>query len=242
MGLKQSVLNINRRTGMFGSYCLEIHKKKIKHIYFRIYPSRKAIVVSAPIHIDEKTLSSAIESKQEWIERQIIKADSQPKESAFSFMKKENCWLWGKKYHLIADYQSGRHHVWLHDENTIKLLLRPSDDKNIEQAMILSWLRAELKEQIYVLIEKWEPIIGVHIEEGRVKKMKTRWGSCNIQAKRIWLNLVLVHLSPCFLEYVVVHEMVHLLERKHNARFKNFMDQFIPDWPNLKAQLDQINL
>ena len=108
--------------------------------------------------------------------------------------------------------------------------------------IIIAFYRKELKRSIGIYVAKWQPLMGVIVNEFNVRIMKTRWGSCNTNAKRIWLNLALVKCADCFIEYVVVHEMVHLLERNHNTRFKGFMDKFIPDWKRLKKELNQFSL
>ena len=100
------------------------------------------------------------------------------------------------------------------------------------------WYRKELRELIPPLIAKWEPILGVRVNEFGIKKMKTRWGSCNPEVKRIWLNLELAKKSPTCIEYVLVHEMAHLLERSHNETFVAYMDKFLPNWRAIKAELN----
>ncbi len=175
----------------FGNYSFEIVKKKIKHIYFRVYPSKEKIVVSAPVHLDHETLNKAILSKSDWLNKQIAK---------------------GKV------------------------------TKPIPVKIVTTGEKRLFKESIGRHIVRWQPEMGVKVNEYRIRKMKTRWGSCNVTAGRIWLNLALIKLPDPFLEYVIVHEMVHLLERKHTARFKRFMDQFIPDWRKLKTELDLFGL
>jgi len=185
---------INKLSAMpvsFGNYSFEIVKKKIKHIYFRVYPAKEKIVVSAPVHLDSETLHKAILSKSAWLNKQISKG------------------------------------------------------KNIKPITVKTVTTGEkvlFKESIGRHIARWQPVMGVKVNEYGVRKMKTRWGSCNINAGRIWLNFALIKLTDPFLEYVIVHEMVHLLERKHNTRFKGFMDQFIPDWRKLKKELDLFSL
>ncbi len=106
----------------------------------------------------------------------------------------------------------------------------------------INWYRKQLKPRIARFIESWEPVLGVSIDQFGVRKMKTRWGSCNIGAKRIWLNLALIKYPEKYLEYVVVHEMIHLIERGHNQRFKSLMDRFVPNWRQLKKELNLIDL
>ncbi len=122
------------------------------------------------------------------------------------------------------------------------LQVRPGTTRDKRQQILNDWYRRYMKEIIPDLIQKWEPTIGVRVNDWGVKKMKTRWGSCNIRDRRIWLNLDLAKKPPHCLEYVLVHEMVHLLERHHNDRFKSFMDQFLPQWRLYRDDLNQAPL
>jgi len=108
--------------------------------------------------------------------------------------------------------------------------------------VLQKWYRARLNEQLSPLIAKWAPKVGVTVAEVRIKQMKTRWGSCNAQARRIWLNLELAKKPPECVEYVLVHELVHLLERQHSERFRALMDQFLPNWALLRAELNRAPL
>lgn len=227
----------------FGRYTLEIVKKKIKNIYFRIYPSKEKIVVSAPVHLDPQTLNNAILSKKIWILKQIKNGITASKpEPAKTYTTGEDIWFKGKIFCLRVNHLTLHSKVLVSDNHNIDLFIKPKASIQDRERIINTWYRKELKKSISVFVDRWQDILGVQVNEFGVRKMKTRWGSCNINAKRIWLNLALIKLSPHFLEYVVVHEMVHLLERKHNARFKGFMDQFIPDWRMHKKELDQFNL
>lgn len=132
--------------------------------------------------------------------------------------------------------------VFIAGDNRIELYVKPGSDILDREKIITAWYRHELKQSIAGFIDKWQSVMGVTVNEYNVRKMKTRWGSCNINARRIWLNLALIQLAAPFLEYVVVHEMAHLLERKHNARFNGFMDKFIPDWRNLKKEMNRFQL
>ncbi|NTV90617.1 MAG: M48 family metallopeptidase, partial [Clostridiales bacterium] len=121
-----------------------------------------------------------------------------------------------------------------------KLILKlpPGYSKEKREKLVNEWLRRNLHKEIPALLEKWQPIIGVKILDWGIKNMKTRWGTCNIKARRIWLNLRLAQKPRECLEYVVVHELVHLLERKHNKVFKDYMSRFIPEWKLIKAGLN----
>ncbi|MFH2091254.1 MAG: SprT family zinc-dependent metalloprotease [Pseudomonadota bacterium] len=226
----------------FGGYALEIQKKVIKHIYLRIYPSRKVIVVSAPFNLSENRVNQVILSKKSWIERQIRLAGYRALEPANSFVTGERIQFKGQSCFFEEVYQQEQSIVYMPDENTIVLNIKPGCEDDQKRKKVANWLRTQLRHNIQAVVDKWQPIMGVDVKECRVRKMKTRWGSCNVMVKRIWVNQALVHLLPCFLEYVVVHEMVHLLERKHNQRFYGFMDQFIPDWRRLKKELNRFHL
>ena len=133
---------------------------------------------------------------------------------------------------------SGKQYVEINNKKDINLYVRANSTKEKREKIMLEWYREELKNLIPSYIEKWEPIMGVKVEDFGVKQMKTKWGSCNIGAKRIWINLELAKKTPRCLEYIVVHEMVHLLERKHNDIFKGYMDKFLPNWRSIKAELN----
>ena len=227
----------------FGSFHVEIIYKRIKNIYFRIYPSQKNIVVSAPVHLDPETLNQAILSKKDWIIRQVNKQQTvRPSPPEKTYITGEDFLFQGKLYPLKVVEQDRKRSACLLQDNHIHLILKPGSNLFDRQILIDGWCRKEIQKAVPLILEKWEPLIGVKIRQFGVRKMKTRWGSCNIAAARIWLNLSLIHLPPRFLEYVTVHEMVHLLERGHNARFKGFMDRFIPDWRNLKKELGRFSL
>lgn len=227
----------------FGGYTVEIVKKKIKNIYFRVYPSKEKIIVSAPVRIDPATLNKAILSKKEWIFKQVKKGVViTPDPVIRTYADGEEFLFKGKTYSLHVDYKDIRPGVFIFKDGCIHLVVKPCSDACQKETVLDAWYRNELKQSIAGVIEKWQPVMDVTVNSFNVRKMKTRWGSCNVKARRIWLNFSLIHLPDIFLEYVVVHEMVHLLERKHNARFKGFMDQFIPGWRHLKKQLNQFRL
>jgi hypothetical protein len=227
----------------FGSFHVEIVQKRIKNIYFRVYPSKKTILVSAPAHLDPETLNQAILSKKDWIIRQVNKQQTvrlSPPEKTYT--TGEDFLFQGKLYPLKVVEQDRKRSACIFRDDHIHLIVKPGSTLFDRQSLIDGWCRKEMQKAVLLILEKWEPLIGVKIRQFGARKMKTRWGSCNITAARIWLNLSLIHLPPRFLEYVTVHEMVHLLERGHNARFKGFMDRFIPDWRNLKKELGRFSL
>lgn len=153
-----------------------------------------------------------------------------------------DAYLFGDSFIIEQITGTGKNGYAINEPGEIILYLK--DDNSIEmcKAIIYEWYRAELKKRIPEMIKKWEPIIGVNVLDWRIRKMKTRWGTCNITKKRVWLSLELARFPLECLEYVVVHEMVHLLERYHNARFKSFMDTFLPDWRTTRKLLNDLNI
>ncbi len=222
-------------------FSFEIIRKEIKHIYFRVYPDRKKIVVSAPYHLDAKALDRAILSKKEWLLKKTKKPVRKIKSKKTRYLTDDVVWFKGKPRQLKYFLSNGRPKVFPLNDDVHVFLKKQSSAASIER-LIIRWLREELRLEIKDIVKKWEPVLKVKINDYRIKKMRTRWGSCNTTVGRIWLNAVLIHLPPDFLEYVVVHEMVHLLERYHNQRFKQYMDQFIPQWRTLKKEMEQYSL
>jgi predicted metal-dependent hydrolase len=130
----------------------------------------------------------------------------------------------------------------LPNNSTLELRVRPGTDQQNREAVLHRWYRRLLREQILELIAKWQPVIGVNVAAWGIKKMKTRWGTCNIAARRIWLNLELAKKTPSCLEYILVHEMIHLLERHHNDVFRDYMDRFMPQWRIHRDELNRSSL
>jgi len=187
-------------------------------------------------------LNRAILSKSGWLNKQVKKGAGPKLKPVKTYITGEEIIYKGERYLLSVKCRNKGSNVCITGGKRIDLFVKPGSDGYDRQKIIMGWYRKELKQSIERLIAKWQPEIGVRVNDFGVKKMKTRWGSCNITAKRIWLNLALIQLAEPFLEYVIVHEMVHLRERKHNGRFKGFMDRFIPDWRMLKKELDLLSL
>jgi predicted metal-dependent hydrolase len=154
----------------------------------------------------------------------------------------ESHYFLGRRYRLRVTEHEGPNEVILKGNSGLVLRVRPGTSRDKREKILNGWYRRHMKSIILDLIQKWQPVIGVEIADWGVKKMKTRWGSCNVRDHRVWLNLELAKKSPHCLEYVLVHEMVHLLERYHNDRFKSLMDQFMPLWRLYRDELNQAPL
>ncbi len=220
-------------------WVLEIIKKPIRHFYFRVVPAHKKIVISCPVAADNRSVDQAIQSKTDWIHRQVHQARSLPVKPVFSYVTGEIHLYRGTPCVLLVKPTQSRQRVRVSGENELVMYVRSGIGPEKRKALLQDWYRDCLQRIAGRMCDHWEPVVGVTVNQVRVRKMKTRWGSCNINAARIWLNLDLIRLSSQYLEYVLVHEMVHLLERCHNQRFYAHMDRLMPGWSFLKKSLDQ---
>lgn len=217
---------------------IEVTRKRIKTIRLKVNRATKQVRVSCPHRISEQELIDFVSSKKNWIEKHLSKkvpVTVAPKEQEFK--EGDSIFFKGEEHELEVRTGSKKTSVSIQDRKIILSSRHKLDRKKREKA-IQEFFRTHLKKEIPCFIEKWEPIMGVSVAEFGVKRMKTRWGTCNIRSRRIWLSLALAEKSPKLLEYVVVHEMVHLHERLHNQRFKNFMTQYLPNWKELQNQLN----
>lgn len=218
---------------------IELIKKNIKNLHLSVLPPNGRVQISAPKRMDDEAIRLFVISKLSWIKKQCSKFEKQERQPEREFISGESHYFLGERYLLNVNYTNKRkQEVKIHNKTYIDLYVREGSTKEQKQNVMKEWYRRELKALIPPLIKKWESIIGVKVEYWGVKSMKTRWGSCNIAAKRIWLNLELSKKTPLCLEYIIVHEMVHLLERHHNERFISYMDKFLPNWRSIKAELN----
>lgn len=217
---------------------VEIVRKDVKNINLRVYPSKRKVRISAPWYLRQKVIENFAESRLEWIQNHFERFKPPAGPANPKYLTGEKHLYRGAELELqvvtvdaVPEVKIG----W--DEGILEMRVRPGSSKSQRAKVLKEWYRAGLKEEIPKLIDKWEAPMGVAVSEFGVKQMKTRWGSCNIRAKRIWLNLELAKKSPACLESVVVHEMVHLLERYHNKRFYRLMDRFLPQWREIEKEL-----
>ena len=221
-----------------GDITVEIRKKNIKNLHLRVHPPEGSVRISAPSRMDLETIRLFAVSKLGWIKKHQAKLKNQVREVSKEFISGESHIYLGKRYLLNVSERNQPSKVVLKHE-TIELVVRKNTGVNKRREIFDNWYRQRLKELIPELISKYETKMSVKVTEFGVKKMKTRWGSCNVKVKRIWLNLELAKKSEECIEYIVVHEMVHLLERRHNERFTAFMDKFLPRWRFINEGLSQ---
>ncbi|GAA0109281.1 M48 family metallopeptidase [Clostridium tertium] len=217
---------------------IEIVKKNIKNLHLSVHPPYGRVRIAAPKTMSDEAIRVFAICKLSWIKKQRLKFQNQDRQSEREFISGESHYFLGRRYLLNVIYTSKKQRVEIIKNNQIDLYVRENSTTEQREKVMSEWYRSFLKEQIPVIISKWEKEIGVKVNSWGVKLMKTKWGTCNIEAKRIWLNLELAKKSPRCLEYIIVHEMIHLLERNHNDRFHSYMDMFMPNWKEIKAELN----
>ena len=230
---------MNMEQFKLGDITVDVVQKDIKNIHLSVYPPVGKVRIAAPLRMDMKTIRVYTISKLGWIKKQQSKLQGQKREAPREFLSKESHYYLGKRYLLKVIVQDSVSRVVL-KHSTIELYIRPGTSVEKRKLILDEWYRDQLKSKITSMISKWEKKMQVHVEEFGVKKMKTKWGTCSQQASRIWLNLELAKKPVVCLEYIVVHEMVHLLERSHNQRFVVLMDKFMPQWRVHKDELNRL--
>jgi predicted metal-dependent hydrolase len=221
---------------------VEVVRKDIKNLHLAVYPPHGRVRIAVPLRTSDETVRLAVISRLGWIRRQQNALEKQERQSAREMVTGESHFVQGRRYRLDVIEQDAPASIVLRNGKTLELRVRPGTDREKRHDLLQRWYRQLIRERIPDLLAKWEPIVGVHIASCGIKRMKTRWGTCNIKAKRIWLNLELAKKPPACLEYILVHEMVHLLERHHNDRFSALMDRFVPQWRHHREILNRTPL
>lgn len=233
-----SKMNTKNSTIQLGGICFHVTHKDIKNVHLSVHPPQGRVTVSAPLRMDLETIRLFSISKLGWIRKQQTKFISQKRESSREYVTRESHYFLGQRYLLKVIEQNTAPKIIL-KHGTIDLYI-PKNASTSQRADIMqSWYRQQLRELIPRYITKFEKLMKVKVGEICIRSMKTKWGTCNQKEKRIWLNTELAKKPIEFIEYVLVHEMVHLLERNHNEKFIAYMDKFFPKWKNLREGLNR---
>jgi len=227
---------------MVGGVRVEIIRKDIKNLHLGVYPPSGRVRVAAPLVLDDEAVRLAVVEKLAWIKRHKTKFENQPRQSQREMINGESHYYLGRRYRLRVHERPGFSKVSIRGVSVLELHVRPEASPAQREMVLLNWYRKQLKLLIPPLLDKWHGIIDVAVPWWGIKKMRTKWGSCSPQAGRIWLNLELAKRPPMCLEYVLVHELVHLHERLHNERFMTLMDQFMPQWRQYRDLLNEVPL
>ena len=225
-----------------GGLTVEVVRKDIKNLHLGVYPPRGWVRVAAPLAVSDDAVRLAVFGKLGWIKRRQAQFAAQPRQSRREMVSGESHYFLGRRYRLRVHEHDGPAIVALHGATYIDLYVRPGTTREQRELVLRRWYRARLKALIPPLVEQWQRILDVQVAAWGVKRMKTKWGSCNVAARRIWFNLELAKKPERRLEYIVAHELAHLRERRHDERFIALLDHHMPRWRELRDELNRAPL
>lgn len=213
--------------------------KAIKNVHLSVHPPHGRVRISAPERMNMDTIRVFAIAKLGWIKQQQQRLRQQERETPREYLERESHYVWGKRY-LLSVIERDQPPAIRLTASKLVLQTRPDTSEAKRQAIFEHWYRDQVKQAAPALIAKWEPIFGVQAAQFQVRRMRTRWGSCNPRTASILLNTDLAKKPPECLEYIIVHELVHLLEPTHNARFIALMDRHLPSWQHHRQTLNRL--
>ncbi|MFM9590271.1 M48 family metallopeptidase [Streptomyces scabiei] len=220
---------------------IDVIYKNIKNLHIGVYPPLGRVRVAAPQQLDDEQVRLAVIQRLPWIKEQRDQLQSATRQSTREMVTGESHYVWGVRRRMKVVERPGRAHLELDGERLL-LYVPAGTTAERRRDLLDRWYREQLRHVIPSLITKWEPILDVSVPRWSIKRMKTKWGSCNRETGHIWFNAELAKKPPACLEYIVVHEMAHYLERHHDDRFTKLMDRFIPNWRSVRDQLNNAPL
>ena len=232
-------IELTKTTLKLGSITVDVVKKDIKNVHLSVYPPDGRVRISAPLRMSIENIRLFAISKLQWIKLQQGKLINQERETPREYLERESHYLWGKRYllHVVEIERPSRVEV---RHRKLFLYVRPASGTVRRQEVIEEWYRSQLRDAVQPLIVKWERAIGVKVDKVFVRRMKTKWGSCSRTSSSIRLNTDLAKKPPSCLEYIVVHELAHLVEPTHNQRFVDLLDRMMPNWRSYRKLLNQL--
>lgn len=221
---------------------VEIVRKDIKNLHLGVYPPNGRVRAAVPLRLGDDAVRLALVSRLSWIRRQRRAFLQQDRQSEREMVTGETHYVEGRRYRLKVIHRDGPARVELSNSRILALTVRPKLDAGQRLAVLEKWYRGRLRERVGELLSIWETRLGARVSAWGIKKMRTRWGTCNPDARRIWINLELAKKPPQCTEYIVVHELTHLLERHHNEQFVMLLDNSLPDWRTRRDELGRSTL
>jgi predicted metal-dependent hydrolase len=221
---------------------IDIVRKKIKNLHLGVYPPKGRIRVAAPESMDDDAIRLVIVTKLAWIKRQQNHFRSQERQSPREYVYHESHYFLGHRYLLNVVEVDGPARVCIRNKKLLDLYVPKGSDIKKRQKVLHSWYRKQLRSLMPGILKKWEKILDIHIKFYGIKKMKTKWGSCNPRDSRIWINLELAKKPVQCLEYIIVHEMLHVKNRHHDEAFARTLDHFMPQWQSHRNDLNRAPL
>lgn len=231
-------MSIEEHQMTIGGLRVDVIRKPIKNLHLGVYPPHGRVRVAAPFAVSDEAVRLAVVTRMGWIKRQRAKFDAQPRQSERSYISGESHYFLGQRYrlNLIDHARVGRVHI--RNSRSLELHVHAGSDQAVRERVFLGWYRQELRTRAAPLVEKWAAEMAIPMPTWGIKRMKTKWGTCNIDARRVWLNLELIKKPPQCLEYIVVHELTHFFERNHSERFVELMDAAMPNWRTIRDELN----
>jgi predicted metal-dependent hydrolase len=231
-------LSTEARRIIVGGLDVDVIRKPIKNLHLGVYPPDGRVRVAAPLSLNEEAVRLAVVTRMAWIRRQQAKFGAQPRQSERAYVSGETHYFLGQRHHmnLIEGAKAGRVH--LSKSRTFDLHVREGSTRSVRERVFLDWQRRQLRDRAGPLIERWAGAYDVEAPVWGIRRMKTKWGACNIEARRVWLNLELIKKPTHCLEYVIVHELAHLFVRNHTEQFTALMDRMLPQWRMLRDELN----
>ena len=220
---------------------VEIIKKKIKNMHLSVLPPDGKVRVSAPLSMSDDAIAMFVRTKLGWIRKQQTKFETQPRQSEREYVSGETLYVWGRQYFLQVEYSYKGNSLVL-DGNKAILTVRKESTAKQREAFVNEWYRSLLKAEVEKYLPKWEKITGLYCSSWQSKYMTTRWGTCNTNTRKIWLNLQLAKKPIECLEYVILHELVHLKVKNHGKEFVDMMDEYMPYWREVRKKLNDLKL
>lgn len=238
---RSSSSSMNTRQIDVGGIAVDVVFKNIKNVHLSVHPPTGRVRISAPKWMNVDTIRVYAISKIDWIRKHQMKFQAQERETHREYLDRESHYVWGKRYLLKVNEENRSPFVEL-KHNRMILTIRPGAVMVKREAVVTAWYREQVAQAVIPLMAKWEPVLGVKVGSLQVRRMKTRWGSCTPPRRSIRLNTELGKKPPECLEYVLAHELIHLLEPSHNARFVSLMDKFMPHWRHVRDELNRAPL
>jgi predicted metal-dependent hydrolase len=234
--------NFKISTLTVGSQEVLVHFKPIKNLHLSVMPPNGTVKVSAPLKMSENEIQQMLALKLPWIKKQQKKFHDQARQTPREYVSGETHYFLGQPYRLEVIEKNEAAKVFICGKSKLVLQIRPNTPAEKRAEILNGWYRAELRGVLEKMLVGWQEKIGKSFAGWKIKEMKTRWGTCNQRKQTALFNLELAKKPlPC-VEYVVVHELAHLIERKHNDRFKAILDQHLPKWRSLKEELNRFIL
>ena len=221
---------------------VNVVRKAIKNLHLGVYPPAGRVRVAAPLGVSDSAVRMAVVGKLGWIKRQRKSFQVQARQSRREMVSGESHYVLGKRYRLSVIRKENVRGVRLLNQSRLELFVPAGADATQRRRILQEWYRQRLKELVPPLLEKWQSIFGVRVTDWGIRRMKTKWGACNVEAQRIWINLELAKKPIQCLEYVVAHELTHFLQRHHNDRFVAILDRNVPHWRVHRSELNSVPL